>query len=501
MLNFEKFDGTERRPRELQTQVFNWLASKYREEGRQVLAANLPPGIGKSAILRAIQIALPGKTVAGIIPSNALIEQYERTYPDLNIVKGLDHYACQETEGLTCRENRDIGGKCPECTSTTSRNRAAAGEPTVFNPMSFHIFSKFYDRDKSYQPDVLVIDEAHKLTDGIMLMADLSLPASRYGSPPDSTDYQKVKVWLQELDSKIGKLLSRYAKDIRSEIDDKKIAALRKKIDQSHSDRSAIHNILYILNTDSQNCVFYSETKGSRKYFTVKPLFPPKHLLSAFLGAKKLVLMSATLFPSDLHELGEKVFEYIDLDSPIASDRRQILYQPSQLLLNFRTEPPVMAAYIGRILEKYKDQNAIVHLSYAWAEKLKPFFPGAHVHTPSTKIATMKKFKSTGGLWLAAGCSEGVDLPGDECRLVVIPVIIRKPVQDPFTAKRLSLEGGQTWYDMECLKTVIQQAGRATRGETDYSVTVVCDPSFPRLVTKYKYLLPKSFLSSIKWST
>jgi len=117
-------------------------------------------------------------------------------------------------------------------------------------------------------------------------------------------------------------------------------------------------------------------------------------------------------------------------------------------------------------------------------------------NTKEDKADVIEAFKANGGLFVAAGCAEGVDFPGDECRLNLIPILHRENLGDRAVQKRMSLPGGRRAYDLEILKTTIQQAGRSTRGPDDWSTTIIGDPGFTRLMNQYDSELPRSFVES-----
>jgi Rad3-related DNA helicase len=269
-------------------------------------------------------------------------------------------------------------------------------------------------------------------------------------------------------------------------------------------DKDKVENILYSLSVEPQNFVFQTEKRSYHstisEYLTIRSVTPPKAILREILSGQKKVLMSATLLHHKIWELGFHNYGYLDLDSPIDTERRPIAYQPASTELNFKSSATLVGNYIHQVLNTYPGLNTIVHVSYAWADKLKPLFPGAMFNDPDTKNETLARFKERGGVWIAAGCSEGIDLPGNLCRLIIIPILSRENVTDPVVVKRLAMHKGSQKYDLNTISTLIQQAGRGTRGEEDYCLTVVGDRKLPMLMVKNKAMVPKSFYKAIKWS-
>jgi Rad3-related DNA helicase len=260
------------------------------------------------------------------------------------------------------------------------------------------------------------------------------------------------------------------------------------------------------LDEDPQNYAIWEEHKTVRgrreSYLHVRPVKPPRFLMDKLLGADKLVLMSGTAFPTDIADLiGDRPFKFLDLPSPIPKSNRPIFYRPVPFPLNFNTDPAKIAKAVEDILDKHPGENAIVHVSYGLSEKIRGHFTRPILfNTTSNKDETLEKFKTEGGVFLAAGCAEGIDLSGDLARVNIIVKLNFPDLKDPTVLKRKAMEDGEEWYSLTTLKTTIQMAGRTTRHETDKSSTYVLDPNFGRLVSRYSKALPKSFTESIVWS-
>ncbi len=450
------------------------------------MAINAPTGVGKSAITRAIQLAHPG-TVA-IVPTNILLDQYTATYSDLNYVKGRDHYECK-VEGYTCEERKEAKHKpCTDCPYVSCRVAARQGASTVFNPISY-----FYFQDpKADPPDVLVVDEAHKLPELLMLLTGCSFRKGYYDYPSDISNEIEMAQWLRDL---LPKLYVKVSKQ--------RASGLPTEAKATQQQIEKVQNTLDTLTKNPQNIVFFKRIekyKGrDEEYLVVSPIEPPRWMLERLLACKTLVLMSATLMESDIKAMGLTDYKYLDVPSPIPKASREVLYRPPGVVMGYETPPAVVADWIKQQISDFPDRNTLVHVSYSWQKKLKPFFPEALTNKPETKEAVLKKFKQKGGVWLAAGCSEGVDLPGDECRLVLIPIVSMPYPSDPIISKQLAKPGGRLRYELDALKTVIQQCGRGVRGLDDWATTVVGDAKFPRLMGANAKHVPKSFKEAIQW--
>jgi len=478
---FEQKDGSGRKPRQIQLDVLAWI-EKHINLGR-VLGINAPTGSGKSFIVESLLIEYPGSVA--LLPTNILMDQYVATYPDRNYVKGKAHYDCKEHPGFSCFDSQELfNSSCPECEYTINKKRALDGESTVFNPMSYYYFKR---ANKSFFPPVVVVDEAHKLGDMATLLTDISFRKSKYDYPEISNEIQ-LSTWLNSV-----------LEDILAKLRTNK----GKTRDVLIRDKQKIENILWCLAIEPQNFTYYTEKRSYYKtvdeYLVIRSINPPKQIIRELLESKKTVLTSATLLQHKIWELGYNDPFYLDLESPIAAENRPILYRPASVDLTYKTSAKLVADYIKSILAQYPGLNTVIHVSYGWSEKLKLMFPGCFFNTAETKDETLETFKKVGGVWFASGCSEGIDLPGDLCKLIIIPIIHRENIADPVVVKRLAMHRGSQKYDLNSISTIIQQAGRGTRGEQDSCITVIGDRKLPLLITKNRPFTPKSFLKAIKW--
>jgi Rad3-related DNA helicase len=418
----------------------------------------LPTGVGKSAIARALQL----QTGAAIItPNNALLDQYGDSYPELNTLRGAATYDCGYGE------DHSYCGK--DCKYKQARARAES-EPTVFNPMSY-----------IYGPvdtDVVIVDEAHKLMEFLRLLINYKFSKARY-NPPKEPDAR----WIRSKERHYRSLGSTYAarKDV-------------KRASIAFQSAKRLKRIADLLEANPDDFVTYWKDDD----WYVEPIDVPRDVVERALGgAEKVILLSATIPKKWAKQvLGHRKFEFLDLPSPIPKENRKIVFDPAGLRAG--SEPAAIAAWIQKQLERYKG-NAIVHTTYSMGLALSKFFPDALVHTKQTKQSTLRKFKREGGLWIAAGASEGIDLAGECGRVNLVPVLPFSNNREPLGAALFERDPYD--YYLQTAITFIQMAGRTTRGVDDWSTTVCGDNRLSWLLQKCKADLPKSFSEAIQWQS
>ena len=451
---FEKFDGSAREPRAAQIATLSWLADNW---GCRFLALQEPTGTGKSAIARAIQL----ETDAAIItPNNALLDQYGRSYPELNTLRGAATYPCGYGEDHShCDDS---------CEYRRARVRAET-EPTVYNPMSY-IYGPI-------DAGTVIVDEAHKLIDFLRLLIGYSFPKTRY-NPPTQPDVNWVRSQVKVYNS-IGSK-HKLHKDV-------------KKASLAFQSAKRLKRVVDLLEGDPESYVTYWKDQA----WIVEPVHVPRDVIERVFGdAKRIILMSATLPKLYAHELlGGREFRYLDSPSPIPKENRKILADAAGLTAG--STPLEVAQWIKKQLERYQG-NAIVHLTYTMGLEVAKFFPQAHIHTKQTKQRTLDDFKKHGGLWIAAGVSEGIDLAGDYGRVNLIPILPFANNRDPVGVVKFTQDPYR--YYLDTAVNFIQQAGRTTRGVDDWSVTVCGDSRLIWLLRMVEKDLPRSFKESIKWS-
>lgn len=487
ILDFKYGDGSDRVPRAVQTEFLDWLRDGFADHA--VHCGQLPTGIGKSYLARAIQI-VTGADV--ITPSNILIDQYIGQYPHQNYLKGKSNYRC--FSGMACSDWIDIMQQpaCGECPYVKSRERAKV-EATFYNPMSLYYF-RILNRHK--QP-VMIVDEAHQLPSMAMKMCERKLRKSLYQWDDRCRSEVYLVPWMKTAIAKLTKLFSIYdaAKQVQ-------------KAQEIANEIAGLGLIVQEMETDPQNFAVYTEKsyyhRRPESFLVIRPIRPPRSIMQRLLDCDKLILLSGTLFPVDIADLigSTTPYRFIDLPSPIPVENRLIHYRPVSFAMNYQTDPAMIAAAIEAELDRHSRQNTIIHVTYELSRKIAKFFTRPILtNMPQSKMAVLETFKRDGGIWLASGCAEGLDLKDDLCTLNIIPKLMYPDQKDLVVQKRRAQSDGNQWYDIMTLRMLIQQAGRSSRHEKDKSTTVIMDPNFPRLFSRNSEHLPKSFKQAIVWTS
>lgn len=476
----KNFDGSSRIPRDVQVEALNWISENW---ASKVLCLSLSVAVGKSALAKAISKEVGAHIIT---PSNILINQYSDTYPADNFLKGKIHYTC--SSGISCHDWTNVCAQaaCPDCPYVASKTRAMT-EPTTFNPMSLYYATSDF---RWTNPRTLIVDEAHQLGSMLLMLSGFSIGYSAHRFPKNCTNELVLITWLDDQIKLLGKQLSLYRKD-------------KAKLSKLSNELASFKLVKDGVAEDPQNYAIWTN-KGTLRgrpelFLNVKPLTPPRNLVNKLLASRNLILMSGTLFPTDIRDLlGDVPYKLLDLPSPIPKERRPVFVKPVPYPMNRFTDPARIAASIEEVIALHPGENVIIHVTYSLSEQLRKHFTQPILfNDKSNKDEVLEQFKKRGGIFLAAGCAEGIDLKGDLCRVNIIPKMPYPNLGDPMVAKRKTLVDGETWYTNCIMKTIVQQVGRSTRTEDDWSASYILDPNFERKFKECKSALPKSFVESV----
>lgn len=281
------FDGINK-PRPIQQQILDWLTDNW--DSADVLAVQAPTGIGKSALMKAVADVV-------ITPSNHLIDQYQQTYEEINILKGAEHYKCSKAGD--CETHRLLFKRsCPSCPYSEAKQKVKAGEQTFANPLSYY----YMTTDAKFKPPkVLGIDEADRLEDMLSLAATLRISHKTEAVPRVESAYSLLP-WLE----------------IRA---NQALAAHR------YAQAGSYKRVAQLIESDPTNYRIV-QTQEETLLF---PIEVSERFIRRVTRCGKLILMSATLFEDDARRIaGGREYRYLQVDSPIPIENRRIIYRPVQ---------------------------------------------------------------------------------------------------------------------------------------------------------------------------
>jgi Rad3-related DNA helicase len=438
---FDKLDGSGRLPRKAQTDMLVWLEKVWNDYDTFCVLA--PTAAGKSFIARAVQIEFDADYVT---INNELVKQYcseynrsGKNFAKAHCLIGRKHYI-----------DPKIYESCVVMSRTKDFNRSL-----VFNPITY----ARYKDDPQHQPrGVVILDEADQHL-GLLL----EYAATRVKlTPKEKGKVQPTSVeFLSILEDRLRKL---------------------QRKEQNLKTTAQYANYVFIKDMLYGNAHYYAisiEEEDDVSYMVLKPLKLTLRVIRKLFFGQKVILLSGTLFKTDVTDLigVDRKMVWYEMDSPIPVERRAIIFKPYENLMSYGYDKEEVCMYVDRLLDSYKMRPALIHTTYSDAPALAVHLKHETVsHTKDTKRAAIGKLESVENLvLLGSGMSTGLDLKDEKCRLNIILKARFPNIADSYVKKRMALEDGAEWYANQTIREVIQAAGRSTRTENDYSITILCD--------------------------
>ncbi len=430
-----------------QTEALREIQARWREA--DVFLVRAPVACGKSRIADCVTRWQGAGAI--ITPTNNLVAQYCRDFPDLATIGHRSDYSAEDW-------------------AVAKASFAAA--PRVLCNYFTYLAHRNYRR-------VLVADEAHRLIPTLQDQEAIRLWDHEFKIPDWVQTTTDLQAWAEQGAQESAKL-SRLA------------------------DRLASHPNTFTVD------VSWDTWRGkTERVWTLRPLTPRLNRPILWPSkVKKLVLMSATMHPSDCWELGLETrrIAVIEVGSPIPPERRPIVYAPAARPSYGRTAEavPLLAAKIQSLAARHATERGIVHTTYALAAQLRDTDLGRDQryvwHTPQNAGAVYHHWLRSGGneILVASGMAEGLDLAGDLARWQVHTKIQYPSKADPAVLAKLAVR--PEWFVWEAAKDLQQAVGRVCRGPEDYGVSYIITSEFPDLYRQGQRLgmWPQCFVEALQ---
>lgn len=236
-------------------------------------------------------------------------------------------------------------------------------------------------------------------------------------------------------------------------------------------------------------------------------------------GEKWLLMSGTTVSAEGMAEglgIEEAGLKWASVEVPMlfAKENRRVVYAPLATMTRKGQEDGAVDKIlhgISRILAKHEGENVLIHThTYklakdvsAWCSTMdsRPTYTYVDARGREDALAKFKARAGKGGAVLVASSMDrGIDLPGDECRVQVIVKVPMASLGSRQVSERLRTPGGQLWYAMETVRSVMQMCGRAVRGVDDWAVTYMLDAHFGKLLKEGKRwgLFPEWWLDALE---
>jgi ATP-dependent DNA helicase DinG len=167
---------------------------------------------------------------------------------------------------------------------------------------------------------------------------------------------------------------------------------------------------------------------------------------------------------------------------------------------------PLVREAVSKVLERHPDDRILVHtVSYDLTRYLQTNLRNNRIvvygSTEEKQKAIDIYLYTKAAVLLAPSLDRGIDLPEDDCRVIVVAKIPFPSLGDKQISAKLYSKGGQTWYNVKTIRSLVQMTGRGVRSESDYCESYILDKQFLDLIwRRNKHLLPKWWVEALVWN-
>jgi ATP-dependent DNA helicase DinG len=437
--------------------------------------------------------------------TKSLQDQYTNLFGDSKALKGKCNYLCNvdpkyDVDVAPCLFTQGLKEKCilnRSCDYYNARRDMLTNKFGVLN-YSMYLSLPEHVRRREY----IICDEASEIEEELVKRFSRYLPyklLKRLGFTPKDVpveNYQKFKIWLDNLVLKIG-----------DEVDDlKKNLSKKRGKDAFDSDIQRFklfNNLLRQMRATIdtwKECEYVIEHNIDGVH--LKPLRVDNLSKHIFDYGDKNLLMSATIIdPNNFAKtLGIKKFKYIEVDSTFDPTNAPIYASTTNKLnyKNLREKLPSIKNEIIKICNAHAKHKGIIHThtneitQYLRDNISDDRFLFRLDGADNEKILKLHMESSEPTILVSPSMAYGVDLKEDLARFQIVTKAAFLPLHDE-RIKRLFNED-KDWYSNKMLNNLIQACGRGVRTKNDKCITYILDGSITDAVIRNAKKLPKYFL-------
>lgn len=469
--------------------------------GKKVVFLSAPTGSGKTLLGEMVRRSFGGAAMY-TCTTKTLQNQFEEDFPYASVIKGRSNYRTlnfPNAEWIAtdlCEQTAPLD-KCKYCTPgeevcpyKVARDNAERSPLAVAN-VAYLLAEGNSHHTRFAGRRLVVVDEADSLEEELMRYIEITISPRMQKllglTPPDKkTVADAWQPWVEEVAvPKVRLKLSQ----MRGVTDPKDIRL-----------RNTLNRLLDKLEAVSLDDTWVY-TGYDQDQITFKPIMVDT-MAQEYLWhlGRQWVLMSATIISAQqmAEDLGLEDDEWaiVEVPSTFPPDNRPIYVEPvaNMTAKEQDTAWPKAAERVRQIVD-WHDERILVHtVSYKLAEYLvdKVGSRAITYRSASEREQALDRFRqSPNGVLIAPSFERGIDLPYDQCRVVVVAKIPFPYLGDKQVSKRLYSRGGQGWYAMQTVRALVQMTGRAMRHADDECEIYIIDRQFvSNIWKKQRHMLP-----------
>ena len=488
--------------------------------GVEMVFLDAPTGSGKTLIG---ELARRLRRTRGlyVCSDRALQRQFVRDFPYAALLQGKANYPTEHgPSDKTCDDCTAVApdDECDWCTNVCPYQRAKAdalaADLAVLNT-SYLLASANYAGTFKNSPFV-IIDEADALEDTLLGFVEYSVPrwvATRAGltAPKKGVHKKTLVAWLDSAQAAVADDLRR----ARSIVDPKMLRSMSSFVGQTRTVMAQLQADIDADATDDESGKWI-RTYDHDDRLTLKPVLVGQYgVPHLWRYGQEWLLMSATLISTDemVDTLGipfDTATVTVPMTFPV--EHRPIILAPiADMKYSAGDREYLDMAYaIQRVCDKHEGDRILVHtVSKVRARKLiecihqlggigrRPIitYEGGN----DRDHALQQYLRRPGSVLFAQSMDRGIDLPGDACRVQVIAKVPFPSLGDRRISARVHGPGGEDWYRVQAIRSIVQMTGRGVRSMDDYATTYIFDSQFTKNLwqPKTRALFPKWWTEAV----
>jgi ATP-dependent DNA helicase DinG len=171
---------------------------------------------------------------------------------------------------------------------------------------------------------------------------------------------------------------------------------------------------------------------------------------------------------------------------------------------------PLISQAVEKVASLHPNDRILVHtVSYslnAYVEdqlrQTDQLFRIVTYHTAGEKQRAIDRYIHTpASILLAPSLDRGIDLPDDDCRVIVVCKVPFPSLGDKQISARIHSKGGNVWYAVRTIRSLVQMTGRGMRSSDDFCESYILDKSFlENIWRRHRNLIPKWWADALVWN-
>lgn len=201
----------------------------------------------------------------------------------------------------------------------------------------------------------------------------------------------------------------------------------------------------------------------------------------------------------------------VSVPSSFDPSRRPIYIHPIAEMTRKNEEyaKPLIINAIEKVVAKHPDEKILIHtvsyaLNRAIEDKLRQgnsLFRVVTYNAAGEKQRAIDRYLSQpASVFLAPSLDRGIDLAGDDCRVIVICKVPFPALGDKQISARMHSKGGQQWYAVKTIRSLVQMTGRGMRHADDYCESYILDKMFLETWRRHRNLIPAWWAQALVWN-